>query len=88
MKNKSWRGRAALHDLGPAGGVYEVDYIIHTSVQESKNIGMESTTHKVSSADIRSINGYQLKNGDYTLDQTGGVARKLRKTGALWELVA
>ena len=87
MKNKSYRGRAQLHDLGPAGGAYEVDYIIHTFTQRSKNIGAPTVTHKVSSADIRPVNGYTLKNGFYALEQEGGAPCKLRKTGALWELM-
>lgn len=87
MKNKSYRGRTQLHDMGPAGGVYEVDYIIHTLVQHSKHIGAGTTTHRVSSADIRPVNGYLLKNGMYALEQEGGALCRLRKTGAQWELI-
>ncbi len=88
MNNKSYRGRARLRDLGAAGGVYEADYIIHTFVQSSKHIGTKPTTHKVSSADIRPVNGYMLKSGMYALEQPNGEALcRLRKTGALWELM-
>lgn len=89
MKNKSYRGRAQLRDLGPAGGVYEADYIIHTFVQSSKHIGASPTTHKVSSADIRPVNGYLLKNGMYALEQSDGAELcRLCKTGALWEMMS
>lgn len=73
--------------MGPAGGVYEADYIIHTSVQNTKNIGAAPTTHKISSADIRPINGYLLKNGLYALEHEGAKLYALRKTGAIWELI-
>ena len=86
MKNESYRGRALLHDLGPAGGVYEADYVIHTYVQSSTHIGTTPTTHKISSADIRPVNGYSLKNGMYALESNGRKLCKLLKTGALWEL--
>ena len=89
MNNKkTYRGRAQLRDLGPAGGVYEADYTIHTFIQSSKNIGVSPTTHKVSSADIRPVNGYLLKNGMYALEQPDGTElHRLCKAGALWEVM-
>lgn len=88
MKNKTYRGRAQLRDLGPAGGIYEADYTIHAFVQSSKHIGTSPTTHKVSSADIRPVNGYLLKNGMYTLEETDGAELwRLNKTGVLWEVM-
>jgi hypothetical protein len=88
MKNSSHRGRAPLRDLGPAGGVYEVDYILHSFVRQTKHIGAATTTRRVSSADIRPVNGYLLKNGTYALEQDDAPCCKLRKTGALWELMS
>ncbi len=87
MKNKSYRGRAQLRDMGPAGGMYEVDYIIHTFVQSSRHIGASPTTHRVSSADIRPVSGHMLKNGAYLLEHDNAVLCTLRKTGALWEML-
>jgi hypothetical protein len=87
MTNKIRRGRAQLHDLGPADGRYEVDYVIQDCVKNIKNIGFKSTTHRVSSADIYSVNGYNLKNGDYALEQSGELICKLRKKGAHWEMM-
>jgi hypothetical protein len=88
MTSKSDRGRALLHDLGPAGGEYEVEYVIHALVQHSKHIGITPTVHKVSSVNVRSVNGYLLKDGLYALENNANEVFKLRKTGALWELVS
>ncbi len=81
------KGRAQLRDMGPAGGSYEADYTIHSSTQNSKHIGFKSTTHKVSSADIRLVNGYSLKNGVYMLEKDGQPVCKLRKMGAIWQVI-
>ena len=87
MKNNTNRGSAMLHDLGPAGGEYEVEYVIHALVQHSRHIGIASTVHQVSSVDVRSVNGYSLKEGLYALKNSAGEIFNLRKTGALWALV-
>lgn len=87
MANKTDRGRALLRDLGPAGGEYEVEYIIHALVQHSNHVGIASTVHKISSVDVRSVNGCLLKDGLYALKNSAREIFNLRKTGALWELV-
>lgn len=86
MKNEIIRGRGALRDLGPAGGSYEVDYIIHRFAKSTVNIHHEHTSHQVFTANVTSINGYTLKNGMYALDQDGD-SLMLRKTGVTWELI-
>jgi hypothetical protein len=87
MANKTDRGRAQLREMGPAAGIYEVDYIIHTNVQNIKNEGAEALTRKVSSADIRSVNGYGMKNGIYILEQEGKILCQLKKAGVLWQFM-
>lgn len=87
MKNESYKGRAQLYDVGPAAGIYEVDYIISTSVQRYKEVGGPSIVREVFSADIRSVSGYLLKNGFYELKKHNGEVHKLRKAGAAWELL-
>lgn len=84
--NETDRGSAQLRDLGPAQGVYDVDYVIHRNTQNTKYIGLKATERKVFTADIRLISGYSLKNGIYNLEQDGKTICRLRKTGALWEL--
>ncbi len=86
MTNETNRGRAQLRDLGPADGVYEVDYVIYKSVKKIKNINFKHTIHRVFTADIRLINGYSLKNGAYALEQDGESICRLKKTGAIWQL--
>lgn len=88
MKNESCQGRAQLRDIGPAAGIYEVDYIIHASVQRYKQVGGPSIVREIFSADIRSVNGYLLKNGLYELRQESGEVCILRKAGAVWELLS
>jgi len=88
MKNESCRGRAQLLDVGPAAGVYEVDYTIYSFVQRYKQVGGLPIVREVFSADIRSVSGYLLRNGLYELKRDSGEICKLRKTGAVWELLA
>ncbi|MBW7911919.1 MAG: hypothetical protein H3C49_11710 [Alphaproteobacteria bacterium] len=88
MKNESGRGRAQLRDVGPAAGVYEVDYTIYAFVQHYKQVGGPPIAREVFSADVRSVNGYLLRNGLYELKRDSGKLCKLRKTGAVWELLA
>lgn len=82
-----YHGHAMLRDLGPAGGVYEVDCTIQTSVQHSRHIGVAAAVHNVSSVDIRTLGGCMLKDGAYALDGDDGEICKLTKTGALWALM-
>lgn len=88
MKNESSRGRAQLRDVGPAAGVYEVDYTIYAFVQRYKQFGGPPIVREVFSADIRSVSGHLLRNGLYELKRDGGEICKLRKAGAVWELLA
>ncbi len=85
MNNVTTRGRAQLRDLGPAEGLYEVDYIIHAYAKSIKHIGQSPILRRIFTADIRSVNGYTLKNGDYRLERENEEVCTLRKTGALWE---
>ncbi len=75
------------YDKMPAG-VYEVDYTIYSFVQRYKQVGGLPIVREVFSADIRSVSGYLLRNGLYELKRDSGEICKLRKTGAVWELLA
>ena len=85
--NKPYHGLALLRDLGPAGGVYEVDCAIQTGMQHSRHIGVAAAVHHVSSVNIRSLSGCMLKDGAYALEGDNGEICKLTKTGALWALM-
>lgn len=51
-------------------------------------LGVAPAVHQVSSVDVRSVNGYLLKEGMYALKNGAGEIFKLRKTGALWALAS
>lgn len=87
MTNTTKRGRAMLHDLSAARGVYEVDYLVHESSQIIKSIGKPSVTRTIITASIQSINGYILKNGKYGLEEDGKTLYQLEKSGALWRVI-
>lgn len=88
MNNETSRGRAQLRDNGPAQGLYEVDYVVHTTVRTIKNIGQPPLLRTTISADIRSVSGYTLKNGAYALEQDGKTLYQLEKTGTNWQVVS
>ncbi len=87
MSNEIMRGVGSLRDLGPAGGVYDADYIIHLYKKSTTNVGCENTQHSVFTAQIRPVGDRSLKNGQYSLEQDGKSLFTLRKTGHLWDLV-
>lgn len=87
MTSNITRGRAQLRDLSPAEGLYEVDYVIQSSTQTIRNVGAATATHNALSAQIRLLNGYVLRNGNYCLENDGEVLYKLEKSGAIWRVI-
>jgi hypothetical protein len=80
-------GRAQLRDLSAAQGVYEIDYTVHVSTRAIKNIGAPSTIRRIVTANIRSINGRKLKNGQYALEENGQALYQFEKVGADWRAI-
>jgi len=77
-------GRAQLRDMSSAQGMYEVDYTVHVSTRIIKHVDAPSTTRRLVTADIHSINGRKLKNGKYGLEEDGKILFEFEKNGADW----
>jgi len=77
-------GRAQLRDMGAAQGMYEVDYTVHVSTRTIKHVDAPTSTRRLVTADIHSINGRKLKNGKYQLEEDGKTLFQFEKTGADW----
>ena len=88
MSNETRRGRGQLRDTSAAQGVYEVDYMVRINVQFLKNIGVPTMKKKTVTADIKSVNGYILKNGIYLLEENDNTMYRLEKSGAAWHVLS
>lgn len=88
MSNETTRGRAQLRDLGPAQGLYEVDYVVHINIRTIKNLNAATTVLESKSANISTVSGLMLKNGLYDLEKDGATLYKLEKTGTDWRIIS
>ena len=88
MKNETKRGRAQLHDMSAAHGIYEVDYVVHVITRTTKNINAPVTTRRTITANVHSVNGSTLRNGKYKLEENGQDLYQLEKAGTNWHVIS
>jgi hypothetical protein len=87
MSTQIKRGRGLLYDIGPAQGVYEVDYAAYISVRTIDYNIRPPVTSTMVFIEISPLNTTALRNGIYKLEESGQFLYTLEKRDTSWHIL-